>query len=193
MPLSGSAIGAVMAAAVGAPVSAGGMFSALGTVLQSWAVSHIVVLPGAMAAAGGVVAGVGAFSANGDAVELGTLFADALTIPADAAESRAVWIATAQAVIDHFNNFGQADGTGFTSGSPLAGAGKVVWTAPAFVPPLAVRIGVSDPVAGALLALFEAQILAYIALNANVVAVSLSGPPMSAPSDGPVAGTGTIV
>jgi len=193
MALSGSAIGSIMAAAVGAPASAGGMFAALGTAIQGWAVSKVTVVPTTMAAVGGVVSGLGIFTVTGDAVELGGLLADALTLPVDATSAREVWIATAQALIDHFTSYGQVNGTGFTSGVPLAGAGTVVWTSPVFVPPLAVRIGVSDPVAGALLALFEAQLLLYIQTNANVVSVSLSGPPMSAPTDGPVAGTGTIV
>lgn len=194
MSLGGPALGSALALAVGAPPSAGGMFAALGGVIASWAPANIQVNPGAMTAASGAVSGLGSFTVNGEAAELGALFCDALTIPITATDSRAVWLAVAQAIVDHLNNFGIANGTGFSSGVPLTGAGTVSFASPVFVPPLALRFTppVTDPVAAALLVLFDTALIAYLTANASVSAISLSGPALSAPSDGPVTGSGTI-
>ena len=185
-------MGDAMAAAVGAPASAGGFFKTIGGVIASWSLEHVKVKPGAMVAASGAVSGIGTFEVEELGNELGNLFADALSIPANAGDARAKWIATAEGLIDHFNNFGQADGTGLTSGTPCGGAGKVVFTAPVFVPPLAVRLDVSDPIAAAALEAFALQLVSHIQTNAIVIGISLSGPPLSAPPDGAVTGTGTI-
>lgn len=195
MPLGGTggALGSVLASAVGAPASAGSFFATLGGVVADWAPAHIQVKPGAMVAVSGAVAGIGSFSVDGTKEELGALFADALSIPATAPDARAKWVATAEALIDHFNDFGQANGTGLTSGVPLCGgAGTMQWLSPTFVPPLAARLEVTDPIAAAALEAFALQLLSHIQTNASVVALSLSGLPLSAPPDGPVTGTGTI-
>ncbi len=194
MSLSGAALGDALAAAVGAPPSAGAMFAALGGVIASWALSNIQVNPGAMAAASGTVSGIGTFSVTGDASELGALFCTALTIPESATDSRAVWVATAQSFIDHLENFGQPNGTGLTSGIPCGGTGTVAFSAPTFIPPLALVYTppTTDPVAAAGLVVFATTLVSFITSNAIVIPVSLSGPPLSAPTDGAVTGTGTI-
>jgi hypothetical protein len=168
------------------------MFATLGGVIADWAPAHIAVNPGAMAAVSGAVAGLGTFTVDGTAEELRDLFCTAMGIGATATDSRATWLAVAQALIDHFDNYGQANGTGLTSGTPCAGQGTVQWLSPTFIPPLATRLDVSDAVAAVALEAFAVALLAHIQTNASVVSISLSGPPMSAPTDGPVAGTGTI-
>lgn len=194
MPLggSGSALGNVLASAVGAPSSVGSFFALLGGAIAEWAPQNIQVNPGSMAAASGAVSGTGSFSVVGEASELGNLMADRLTIPADAADARAVWVAFAQAIIDQFENFGVANGTGLTSGSPCGGAGTISFSVAAFVPPLASSLTVADAIAAALLEAFGAMLLSFIQTNGTVVGLSLSGPPLSAPTDGPCTGTGTI-
>lgn len=194
MPLggSGNVLGGILASAVGAPPSAGDLFNKVGAVIASWAPAHISVKPGAMAASSGNVSGLGSFAVEGSKEELGGLFSDALGLPADATAARAKWITVAGGLIDHFNNFGQANGTGLTSGSPCGGAGTVQWAAPTFVPTLTQRLDVTDAIAGGLLEVFALQLLNHIKTKASVVALSLSGAPLSAPTDGPVTGTGTI-
>lgn len=194
MPLGGTggALGNALAGAVGAG-AAGSFFGQLGSVIASWAPANIQVNPGAMAAVSGAVAGLGSFTVVGTAADLGGQIATALGIPADAALSRATWVSFAQALIDHLTNYGQANGAGLTSGAPVVGgAGTVAFTAPAFAPPLAGVLGVAEPVAAGMLEAFGAALISHIQTNASVVGLSLSGPPMSAPSDGPVVGTGTI-
>jgi len=194
MPLggTGAVLGSALSSAVGAPASAGSVFSTLGQTVASWAPANIIVQPGAMAASSGAVAGIGTFDVKGSAGELGALFADALGVPVTATDSRATWVTIAQALIDHFNDYGQANGTGFTSGTPLAGAGTLQWLSPTFIPSLASRLNVTNAVSAAALEAFAVALLAHIKTNASVVSVSLTGVPMSAPSDGPVTGTGSL-
>jgi hypothetical protein len=194
MPLAGTGnlLGDVLAAAVKAPAAAGSFFQMIGQVIAAWAPEHIAVLPGAMAATSGAVSGLGTFRVDGDAEDLGGRFCDVLKIPPAATEAREKWVATAAALIDHFNDFGQANGTGLTSGSPCGGQGTVQWQVPSFVPPLSVRLKVHDLKAAAALEIFSLQLLQHIASNAAVVGLSLSGPPLSAPTDGVCTGSGTI-
>jgi hypothetical protein len=196
MPLSGSGgpLGDVLASAVGAPSAVSGFFQQVGAVIASWAPANIQVIPGAMAATGSAVSGIGSFNVQGTKEDLGGRLADALLIPADAAPSRAKWVGVAGALIDHFNDYGQANGTGLLSGSPCTGAGTVAFTAPTFIPALSSVLGVGEPVAAGLLEAFALQLVSYIQANAIVVAVSLTIPPvpLSAPANGPVVGTGTI-
>lgn len=194
MPLggTGAALGTLLAGAVGAPGVAGAFFQTVGAVVAAWAPENVIVNAGAMAAVGGAVSGLGTFTVGGSKEDLGGRIATALGIPPTATDTRAVWIAFAGALIDHFNGFGKANGTGLTSGNPCGGAGKVQWTSAVFVPPLAVQMSVAEPVAAGLIEAFGTQLFAHIQTNASVVSASLSGPPLSAPSDGPVTGTGTI-
>lgn len=185
-------MGSAMAAAVGAPPSAGGMFSTLGSAIATWALSGLQVNPGAMAAASGVVSGVGSFTATGSAEDLGTALATAMGVPATATEAKATWVKVGGALINHFETYGVANGTGFSAGVPLTGASTLVWTSPVFVPTLSSQLEVTDPVAAVALEAFGTVLLAHILANAVLVSISLSGPPMSAPPTGPVVGTGTI-
>ncbi len=195
MPLTGTGavLGAAMSAAVGAPPSAAGLFQILGETLVNWSLVNIQVNAGAMAASGGSVSGFGNFTVLGSAAELGALFADALGIASTPPEARLVWVEVAEAVVDHFSNFGQANGSGLTSGTPCGGAGTVEWTSAVFLPPLATQISVTDAVAAALLELFGIALLDHIRSNASVVAASLTGAPLSAPTNGAVTGTGSII
>jgi hypothetical protein len=196
MPLGGTggALGSVLAGAVGAPSSAGSLFAKLGGQIADWAPAHIVVKPGVMVAASGAVAGLGTFEVNGTKEDLGALFANVLEIPATASDARAKWITVAEALIDHFNDYGQANGTGLTSGAPCGGVGTLQWKSPTFVPPLAQRLEVDDVVAAAALEAFAVQLLSHIQTNASVVAISLADPPLplTAPTDGAVTGSGSI-
>jgi hypothetical protein len=196
MPLGGAGnlLGSVLASAVGAPAEVGGFFATLGGVIASWAPANITILPGAMVAAGGAVSGIGIFTVAGDPNELGNNIAAALGIepapPLDSARQK--WRDFAAAFCDQLETLGQANGTGLSAGVPLAGAGTVVFTTPVFVPPLSQSLAVTEPVSAAALEAFGAMLLSFIQTNAQVVSLSLSGPPLSAPPDGPVIGTGTI-
>jgi hypothetical protein len=196
MPLAGTGdiLGSVLASAVGAPSAIGSFFATVGGVIAAWAPENIQVQPGAMAAASGAVSGLGSFSVSGTKEDLGNSLATALAIPLDADMARARWITVAEALIGHFEDYGQANGTGLSSGSPLTGAGTLQWTSPIFVPLLSGRLEVSEPVSAAAVDAFGAQLLNHISSNAAVVAISLADPPvpLSAPTDGPVTGTGTI-
>ncbi len=194
MPLGGSGgvLGDLLASAVGAPPAAGSFFGKLGGVIASWAPANIQVKPVSMVAAQGAVAGTGKFQIDGTKEDLGNKLADALDIPADAVAARATWIATADAIIKHLVDFGVPNGTGLTSGAPCGGQGTVAFTSPLFVPPLASAIAVADAFAAGLLEAFAAGLINHIAANAKVVAISLSGLPLTAPPDGAVTGTGTI-
>lgn len=196
MALGGSALGSILASAAGVPASIGGFFAQVGTVIAEWAPANIKVLPGAMAAVSGAVSGLGTFVITGDPAELGARLADALTIPADAAEAREYWVRVAGAICRHLETCGQANGTGMSSGVPLTGKGKILFTAPTFIPPLSVVLGVTEPVSAAGLEAFAAQMVAYIQANGAVISAALPGdpplPPLSAGPDGPVSGTGTI-
>jgi hypothetical protein len=198
MPLGGTGaiMGSAMAAAVGSTAPASGaMFAVLGDTIAAWALTNIEVNPGAMAVSSGAVAGIGSFSVTGSAAELGAALAAAMTIPASATDSIAVWVAVAGALISHFENFGQANGAGLTQGAVLGGQGTLLWASPVFVPPLATVMTppVTDPVAALALEAFGAALLLHIQTNAAIVAVSLSGAPLSGPADGPVTGTGSII
>lgn len=194
MPLGGTGniLGSLLAGAVGAPSAVGSFFATLGGVVAAWAPANIQVKPTAMAAASGSVSGTGKFSVVGEALDLGNAICDALTIPPNAPDARAVWIKFADAFISHLETYGVANGTGLTSGAPCGGAGKVTFSSPVFVPPLAVTLAVTHPVSAAGLESFAAGFITHIQANAAVVGLSLSGPPLSAPADGPVTGTGTI-
>jgi hypothetical protein len=200
MALDGSAIGNVLASAVGAPAAAGGFFAILGGVIKTWALEHLKVNPGAMVAASGSVSGLGTFSTiDTDANQLGVAFCEALSIPvkpanagADAPDPREKWIVTAGALINHFETYGQANGTGLASGSPCTGAGTIQWSSPVFIPLLSQQLGLSDPLAIIAVDAFSAMLLNYIETNGTVVSISLTGAPLSAPTDGAVTGTGTI-
>lgn len=125
MPIAGigSAIGALVAAAVGTPPDGiPAAASAWGKMLDTiglWVPANVVVLPGTMVGSGGSVNGTGIFQFSGTGAELGPKLAAALG--ATDAASIARWTLWADTFLDFWEVYGVANPTGFTYPSPAGG------------------------------------------------------------------------
>jgi hypothetical protein len=203
MPLttSGPVIGAAILAAIGNVDPAAVLsFTSLATTIGVWCASNINCLPGTMVRAGTAVAGQGLLTSagGGGAADLGPKLAVAMGDPSE--NGVTTWTRFATALIAHMEAFGSVNPASFVSpagpsGGPLTGTGLVAFASVVFAPPLSTQLGVSEPVAAAMLEVFGAQILTQIAATAVIVPATVMAPlvPYTSAADGaPIVGAGAI-
>lgn len=195
---TGAVMGAAMSAAVGAPPAGGAFFSAIGSVIASWGLTNIRVLPGTMVSAGTAVSGQGTITVDDNHQDLGLQLATAVGNPDDPGNVEE-WTEIAKGIIGHLPIFAKVDGSTFVAPSPgpgpLTGTAKVTMTGYLFVPPLAVRLDLVDPANLAAMSSFELSLNQHIVSNATAVPISIQAPftPLTSPGGGgPITGQGSI-